>query len=66
MTSGVARGRPVIFYNRKYSIKTLRILEAKHAVWNIHINQLVKKKKKKRKLSLQYMDADLNELEPFK
>lgn len=32
MTSGVARGRPVIFYNRKYSIKTLRILEAKHAV----------------------------------
>lgn len=25
-----------------------------------------KKRKKKRKLSLQYMDADLNELEPFK
>lgn len=32
MTSGVASGRPVIFYNRKYSIKTLRMLEAKHAV----------------------------------
>lgn len=62
MTSGVASGRPVIFYNRKYSIKTLRMLEAKHAVWNIHINQLVKKKK----LSLQYIDVDWMELEPYK